>query len=251
MKKRWMLLIVIVVAGLWAYSQQASGMIRGFGPDILEGKIIVLDPGHGGLDGGASHGEVVESDITLQLVKELERRLEKRDVQVILTRSTEGDALDDTQSDEEFPTVRARKRADLFYREQKMNEAKADAILSVHVNAVPQSKWRGAQVFYHADGEVDGKPLATSIQQSLRDTLQNTDREAMSIKQIYLLKKANAPSVLIETGFISNDEERQLLQSKDYQAKIAQGIIEGLEQFFESQTQPALPQEGYAILDND
>lgn len=251
MKKRWVLLIIIAVAGIWAWTQQANGMIRGFGPDALEGKIIVLDPGHGGVDGGASHGEIIESKITLQLVQEVKRQLEKRDATVILTRSTEADAIEEANTQEDFPTLRARKRADLLYREQKMNDAKADAILSVHVNAVPQSKWRGAQVFFHEEGEVDGEPLAKSIQQSLRDTLQNTDREAMGIRQIYLLKKANAPSVLVETGFISNDEERELLQSKDYQQKIAIGIVDGLEQFFQSQAQPSPTQQGYAILNND
>lgn len=76
MKKRWLLLGVIIVTGIWAWSQQANGMIRGFGPDVLEGKLIVLDPGHGGVDGGASHGEVIESTITLQLVQEMKRQLE-------------------------------------------------------------------------------------------------------------------------------------------------------------------------------
>lgn len=112
----------------------------GFGPDALEGKVIVLDPGHGGVDGRASHGEVIESTITLQLVQEVKRQLEKRGASVILTRSTEADAIEEAQPDGEYPTVRARKRADLLYREVKMNEAKADAILSVHVNAVSQSE---------------------------------------------------------------------------------------------------------------
>lgn len=251
MKKRWLLLGVIIVTGIWAWSQQANGMMGGFGPDALEGKLIVLDPGHGGVDGGASHGEVIESTITLQLVQEVKRQLEKRGASVILTRSTEADAIEEAQPDGEYPTVRARKRADLLYREEKMNEAKADAILSVHVNAVPQSKWRGAQVFFHEEGTVNGQPLAKAIQQSLRETLQNTEREAMGIRQIYLLKKANAPAVLVETGFISNDEERQLLQQKDYQQQIAQGIVEGLEQFFQSQAQPSPTQQGYAILVDD
>lgn len=226
-------------------------MIRGFGPDALEGKLIVLDPGHGGVDGGASHGEVIESTITLQLVQEVKRQLEKRGASVILTRSMEADAIEEAQPDGEYPTVRARKRADLLYREKKMNEAKADAILSVHVNSVPQSKWRCTQVFFHEEGTVNGQPLAKAIQQSLRDTLQNTEHEAMVIRQIYLLKKANAPALLVETGIISNDEERELLQSKEYQQQIAQGIVEGLEQFFQSQAQPSPTQQGYAILVDD
>lgn len=106
-------------------------------------------------------------------------------------------------------------------------------------------------MFLHEEGTVNGQPLAKAIQQSLRDTLQNTEREAMVIRQIYLLKKTNAPAVLVETRFISNDEERQLLQQKDYQQQIAQGIEEGLEQFFQSQAQPSPTQQGYAILVDD
>lgn len=251
MKKRWILLLIITAAGIWAWSQQASGMIRSFGPSPLEGKRIVLDAGHGGADGGASHGEVIESHITLQLVQEIERHLKKQNAEVILTRSTEGDAIEEAGTNEDFATLRARKRADLLYRETKMNEAEADAILSIHVNAVPQSKWRGAQVFFHAEGEVDGEPLAKALQQSLKETLGNTERDALSIRQIYLLKKANAPSALVETGFISNDEERELLQSKDYQKQIAKAVAEGLEQFFQSQAQPSLNKQGYAILIGD
>ncbi|XKH51924.1 N-acetylmuramoyl-L-alanine amidase [Chryseomicrobium palamuruense] len=109
----------------------------------------------------------------------------------------------------------------------------------------------GAQVFFHEEGEVNGEPLAKDIQSTLRETLQNTEREAMGIRQIYLLKKANAPSVLVETGFISNEEERALLQTPEYQQKIAHGIVDGLEQFFQSQAQATPTPQGYAILIDD
>lgn len=102
MKKRWILLLIITAAGIWAWSQQASGMIRSFGPSPLEGKRIVLDAGHGGADGGASHGEVIESHITLQLVQEIERHLKKQNAEVILTRSTEGGAIDEAGTNEDI-----------------------------------------------------------------------------------------------------------------------------------------------------
>ncbi len=103
--------------------------------------------------------------------------------------------------------------------------------ITIHANAIPETKWRGAQVFYHKEGHADGEILAKSIQESIRTNLKNTDREALSIKQIYLLKKAEVPAALVETGFISNDEERALLTDKNYQEKMADAIVEGIEEY--------------------
>ena len=89
----------------------------------------------------------------------------------------------------------------------------------MHVNAIPQEKWRGAQVFYHEGGHPDGEFLAKAIQASFRDNLKNTDREAMAISGVYLLKKSPVPAVLVETGFISNSEERALLTDSKYQGR--------------------------------
>ena len=74
-----------------------------------------------------------------------------------------------------------------------MKKEKPDVFITVHANAIPETKWRGAQVFYHNEGHVGGELLAKSIQQSIRETLQNTEREALSIKQVYLLKKVEVP----------------------------------------------------------
>ena len=73
--------------------------------------------------------------------------------------------------------------------------------------------------------------LANEVQQSIRDELQNTDREALMIEQVYLLKKVNMPAILVETGFISNDEERELLLDVKYQEKMADAIVRGIENY--------------------
>ena len=106
-----------------------------------------------------------------------------------------------------------------------------DMFISVHVNAIPQEKWRGSQVFYHPEGNPDGELLAKSIQESFRGNLKNTEREAMAIKGVYLLKKVPMPAVLVETGFISNPEERALLTDPAYQKKVADAILEGIINF--------------------
>ena len=112
-----------------------------------------------------------------------------------------------------------------------LEKEQPNLFITIHANAIPETKWRGAQVFYHKDGHADGEILAKSIQQSIRTNLQNTEREALSIKEVYLLKKVQVPAVLVETGFISNDEERALLVDKDYQNKMADAIVEGIEDY--------------------
>ena len=175
--------------------------------------------------------EIVERDITLSIAHELKKRLEKKGATVVMTRMKDGDALAEHAPDETFRTTRERKMADLKLRESIAIEEDPDMFISVHVNAIPQEKWRGSQVFYHPEGNPGGKLLATTIQESFRGNLKNTEREAMDIKGVYLLKKVPMPSVLVETGFLSNPDERVLLADPAYQKKVADAILEGIIDF--------------------
>lgn len=148
-----------------------------------------------------------------------------------MTRTKNGDVIDEHAPSEKYGTLRERKKQDIFLRKDIVEKEKPDVFITIHANAIPESKWRGAQVFYHKEGHADGEILAKSIQQSIRTNLKNTDREALSIKQIYLLKKVEVPAALVETGFISNDEERALLIDKNYQEKMADAIVEGIEEY--------------------
>jgi len=204
-------------------------------PEELGGVKIVIDPGHGGLDGGASSGNVIERDITLSISNELVKRLEKKGATVVMTRKKAGDAIDEHDTGEKYPTVRSRKLADLKLREEITVKENPNVFISVHVNSIPQEKWRGAQVFYHEGGHPNGEFLAKSIQASFNENLKNTDRVAQSISGVYLLKKAPMPSVLVETGFISNNEERALLVDPAYQKKVADAIVEGISSFMKSE----------------
>ena len=202
-----------------------------FLPEPLGGVKIVIDAGHGGIDGGASSGEVVEKDVTLAIAKKVERQLKRLGAEVIMTRTTDGDVIDEHAPSEEFGTLRERKKQDIFLRSDLVSSNEPDIFVTIHANAIPEEKWRGAQVFYHKDGHANSELLAKSIQSSIKEDLQNTDREALAIKQIYLLKKAQAPAVLVETGFLSNNEEKALLSSEDYQEKMATAISQGIENF--------------------
>ncbi len=232
--KKWLIIGVLFFVTLLAvtYSTRASD-IGFFLPEPLSGVKVVIDPGHGGIDGGASYGEVVERDITLSMSLKLEKILKSQGATVVMTRTKEGDAVAEHLPDEDYPTTRARKRADLLLREEIMNNSEPDMVISMHVNAVPEERWRGAQVFYHAEGHEGGQLLAKSIQSSIKSNIGNTEREALAIKQVYILKKAKAPAVLVETGFISNTDERELLTSDKYQNDMVNAIADGIRLFVE------------------
>ncbi len=231
--KRWIALIVLMLGCMVVvvYETNASDR-RFFLPEPLGDITIVLDAGHGGIDGGASKGEVIEKDITLKITQRVERQLKRLGATVVMTRTKDGDVLSEHAPSEEFTSLRERKREDIFLRESLAKEAQADLFVTIHANAIPNSKWRGAQVFYHESGHPNGEHLAKSIQGSIRERLQNTDREALAIKGIYLLKKMEVPAVLVETGFISNDEERELLMDVKYQEQMAVAIVRGIEDYF-------------------
>ncbi len=212
------------------YETSASDK-RFFLPEPLGGVKIVLDAGHGGMDGGASGGDVIEKEITLAITKKVERQLTRLGAEVVLTRKADGDVISEHASKGQNLTNRERKKQDIFLRESLVKSQDPDLFVTIHANAIPNAKWRGAQVFFHKDGHPNSELLAKTVQQSLRETLENTDREALSIKQVYLLKKVEVPAALVETGFISNEEERALLATDSYQEKIAFAIARGIENY--------------------
>lgn len=234
--RRWLALIMIMFCSMMVVVYETSASDRRFFlPEPLGGVKIVLDAGHGGMDGGASKGEIVEKEITLAITNKVARQLKRLGAEVVLTRSTDGDVLSEHAPNEQFLTNRERKKQDIFLRETLVEMHEPDLFITIHANAIPNSKWRGAQVFYHKDGHENGELLAKAIQLAIRDEVKNTDREALSIKQVYLLKKVEAPAVLVETGFISNDEERALLTDSGYQDKMAKAITRGVENYFNMQ----------------
>ena len=191
----------------------------------MSGRLIIIDPGHGSPDGGANQGEVLEKDIALKVAKNLRTYLQQQGALVILTR--EGDA---DLAPKKLKGLSKRKRVDLQKRVEIINDSKADLYVSIHLNSLPDSQWRGAQTFYNKKEEKN-KQLAESIQHQLIETLNNTDRKAKSMKDVFLVKQAKKVGALVEIGFLSNDEERQLLQNKKYQKKVAFAIYGGITKF--------------------
>ena len=197
----------------------------------LSGKVIVLDPGHGGPDGGAvGRDDTVEKDIALTVTKQLQRYLQQAGALVYLTRETDEDLADeDTQG------LSRRKSEDIRNRLQFIEHKQADLFLTIHLNALPSERWRGAQTFYYPSFD-ENEHLARMVQEEIRSNLENTDREALEIDGIYLLKHAEAPGALVEIGFLSNVEERELLKQDDYQEQMAASIYRGVLRYI---TEPA------------
>ncbi|CCQ93716.1 N-acetylmuramoyl-L-alanine amidase [[Clostridium] ultunense Esp] len=186
----------------------------------LSGMVIVLDPGHGGMDGGAvSKDGLVEKEITLKIAKKLRDYLQQSGAVVLLTREEDKDLADGTEG--------TRKRQDLRVRAELVNQSGAELFISIHLNSIPSSQWRGAQTFYNPTNP-ENRRLAKLIQQELIKGLGNTDRLEKKDQDIFILKAAKVPAVLVEAGFLSNPEEAALLGNEAYQSKIAESIYRGI-----------------------
>lgn len=189
----------------------------------LSGKTIVIDPGHGGPDGGAvGRDDTTEKDIALATSKKLLRYLQQTGALVYLTREEDKDLADD-----DVKGLARRKSQDIRNRLSFIHEKEPDFFITIHLNALPSSRWRGAQTFYYPSFD-ENKHLATMIQEEIIRNLENTNRTPLAINGVYLLKHAEVPGALVEIGFLSNEEELQLLKDENYQEQMAASIYEGI-----------------------
>lgn len=191
-------------------------------------KVIAIDAGHGGVDPGAVGKQgIKEDEINLQIALKLRSLIEENGGVVILTRN-DGQGL----YTEDSTTLREKKNEDLRNRKTEVNNSQPDILLSIHLNSFPQSKYYGAHAFYK-EGCEKSKNLALLIQEELRNVLdKNNKRVPQSRDNIYLIREAEAPAVLIECGFLSNTEEEKKLSDSKYQQKIAWGIYIGVMRYF-------------------
>nr|WP_246583033.1 N-acetylmuramoyl-L-alanine amidase CwlD [Clostridium simiarum] len=191
-------------------------------------KIILIDPGHGGLDGGAvSKNGFLEKDINLIIGKMLKDELEKEGYQVSMTREEDKGLYD------EKGTVREKKNQDLNNRCLMKKKTNCDMFLSIHLNMFPQSKYSGAQVWY-SDYE-ESKKLAGILQNTLREELNpNNNREEKAALDTYKILRDGykAPSVIIECGFLSNPIEEEKLRTPQYQESLAKAIAKAVNKYY-------------------
>lgn len=187
--------------------------------------VILIDAGHGGIDGGTSYGELLEKDINLAIARRLYMVLRSHGYRTILNRT--GDyALSD---DNRWLHSRSRHIRDLAQRKQLTEELPAEIVVSLHVNWGRNKSKRGPLVLHQDEGR--SALLASSLQNSL-ETLYGTSDATQLGKPFYLLKHADSPAVIVETGFISNAEDRDMLISTRGQQAIAEAIYAGIVEYF-------------------
>ena len=215
MKNKLFFLVIFII------SLYTLAIVRANNLPLL-GKVIYLDPGHGGLDPGAVWDDIYESDINLEICLKLEEELEKNGAIVYLTRYGDYDLSSNY--------AQLRKRSDLSRRANIINRSNADIYLSIHLNSDISTTWKGAQVFYNSINEKN-EIIAKIMQEQLGKDL-NSKREYKKLNDHYLYNRVKIPGILIEVGFISNSNERYLLKQEKYQKKVAISIKEGLIKFF-------------------
>lgn len=186
----------------------------------LGGRTIIVDAGHGGSDRGCTGDSGrVEKEVNLEIAQRLREHLEHEGVSVIMTRETD-DAL--------APT----KEADMAQRVRIIEESDADAFISIHQNQFPEdSTVAGPQVFYAYQG-TEGKKLATAIQETLNAHLEPASPRMALDVPYDLLQPGDQPSCTVECGFFSNPDEEELLQTAEYQERLADAIVDGICLYF-------------------
>ena len=182
---------------------------------IPDRKCVIIDPGHGGIDGGAtSCTGVYESVINLEISLRLKDLMHLLGIQTSMTRTT------DTSIHTVGDTIAAQKVSDLKNRVQIANESQNAILVSIHQNHFTDDRYSGAQVFYSDSNE--SANLAKKLQSTLVQTLNpGSKREAKRGEGIYLLQKTQIPAILVECGFLSNHPEEALLRSDTYQKKLS------------------------------
>lgn len=217
LKNKIMSLLVIMLGIL------SINIIKASNNDLtLLGKVIYLDPGHGGVDPGAIYKDIYESDINLEIAKKIENILLKKGAIVYMTR--------DGDYDLSVPKAYSRKRSDLSRRSNIINTSMCDLYLSIHLNAESTGIWYGAQVFYD-DINSKNEIIASIMQKQLKNDL-NSRRQYKEINDMYLHKRVTRPGILIEVGFLTNANDRYLLMQDTYKQKVALAISRGVENYF-------------------
>lgn len=186
----------------------------------LQGKVVAIDSGHGGLDPGSLYNDIYEKDITLSIGKYLENYLSEMGATVIMTRTSDSDLSNGARNH--------RKKADFDERIKIINQNIVDMYVSIHLNYLSDTRYYGAQVFYNKDNE----NLAKSIQEYLNKNT-DTNREIKKIPtSTYMYDKLTTKGVLVECGFLSNAMERSKLVTKEYQSKFAKVLAEAISHYY-------------------
>lgn len=233
-KVRWIgflpfyLLTVILFIGIAMWGSRTTTTIAQNRPVERE-NTIVIDAGHGGIDGGAtSCSGVLESKLNLDIALKLEAIMQLLGFDTVMIRTT------DTSIYTEGNTIASQKVSDLKERVRIVNETPNAILISIHQNTFPDGRYSGAQVFY--SGAENSRELAQAMQTNFNQTLcRGSNRKIKKANGVYLMQNINATGVLLECGFITNPEEEAKLRSDEYQIKLCCVIASTVSSFLHSQ----------------
>lgn len=225
LSKRWItvfwILMGIFLLLVFVIKNREDNLLTVFSSPISS-RVIVIDPGHGGIDSGAvSPLGTKEDELNLKVAQKLKKYLEGQGASVVMTRETQQGLSSKKQED-------MRKRVDLI------KESNADIVVSIHMNKFQQAQYYGAQTFY-MKGSEEGARLAECIQnQMVENLIEGNNRKIKAVDNLLILKAGSSPAVIVECGFLSNAREEALLKTDEYQEKIAWSIYSGIMEYFAS-----------------
>lgn len=222
------LLTAIVFIGIAMWGSRTTTTIAQNRPIDRE-NTIVIDAGHGGIDGGAtSCSGVLESKLNLEIALKLEAVMQLLGFDTVMIRST------DTSVYTEGNTIAAQKVSDLKERVRIANETPDALLISIHQNTFPVGRYSGAQVFY--SGNEESRELAQTLQMNFNQTLcRGSNRRSKEAQGVYLMQNISCTGVLIECGFLTNPQEEAKLRSDEYQKQLCCVIAATLSGFTHSQ----------------
>jgi len=185
---------------------------------------VLIDAGHGGIDGGTSFEDVLEKDINLAVGKKLLANLQQKGISAVLNRSSDYALSEENR----WHPSRSRHQRDLSQRRQLTEEIHTGLLVSLHVNWSRRAAARGPVVLHQEGGE--SVLLALCIQDSL-NRQQKTNELPRAGSPFYLLNTVKQPAVIVEMGFISNEGDRSMLTSREGQEQVAEAVASGLRQY--------------------
>lgn len=217
---------VLLLVSFFFLSREAAEVSKEITPEKNQQKVVVVDPGHGGDDPGMiGVGGLKEKGINLTVSMELKAALEQQGFVVVMTREEDKGLYDNVSHN--------KKAQDMQRRISLINEANPVLTVSIHQNSYPDASVRGPQVFYYKDSQ-EGEQLAKVLQESLNTGLGiERPREAKGNTTYYLLKRSLGVLVIVECGFLTNPDEASLLQTGEYQKKVAESIAQGIGRYAE------------------
>lgn len=207
---------------------ETAGRLADVSGNIKTDQVILIDAGHGGVDSGmVGVNDLKEKGINLEISLKLKKVLEKKGFTVVMTREEDKGLYEEN--------TKNMKAQDLQNRIAMIQKYDPVLSVSIHQNSYSDPQVKGPQVFYYEDSE-NGKKLALSIQEQMNQQLSVArPRVAKGNRTYYLLKRSSGVINIVECGFLTNPDEAALLQSEEYQEKVAKAVANGIDTYIKEQ----------------